>query len=98
MDPADVEKMAFCTHHDHFKFLVMPFGLTNVPTTFQTLMDDILHDFIWVFILVFFDDILIFSDSWSVHRQHARTILYCLCEHSLAVKWSMCSFGVASVA
>jgi hypothetical protein len=67
MEPADVEKIVFHTHHDHFEFLVMPFGLTNAPVTFQALMNDILHDFIRVFVLVFFDDILIFSDSWSVH-------------------------------
>jgi hypothetical protein len=59
MEPADVEKTVFRTHHDHFEFLVMSFGLTNASTMFQALMNDILHDFIWVF----FHDILIFSDS-----------------------------------
>jgi hypothetical protein len=59
MEPADVEKTVFRTHHDHFEFLVMSFGLTNASAMFQALMNDILHDFIWVF----FHDILIFSDS-----------------------------------
>jgi hypothetical protein len=86
MEPADVEKTTFRTHHSHFEFLVMPFGLTNAPTTFQALMNDILHDFIRVFVLMFFDDILIFNDSWSAHLQHVCAVLGRLREHSLAVK------------
>jgi hypothetical protein len=46
MEPADVEKTEFCTHHDHFEFLVMMFSLTNMSTTFQALMNDILHNVI----------------------------------------------------
>jgi hypothetical protein len=98
MHDTDIAKTMFCTHHMHFEFLVIPFGLTNAPATFQAMMNDVLHDFIHHFVLVFFDDILIFSDSWSSHLQHIRVVLLRFCEHSLAVKRSKCAFGTESVA
>jgi hypothetical protein len=76
----------------------MPFGLTNSPTTFQALMNDVLHDFICHFVLVFFDDILIYSDSWSSHLQHVHAVLQWLRDHNLAVKHNKCSFGTMNVA
>jgi hypothetical protein len=97
MHAEDIEKTTFRTHHRHFEFLVMPFGLTNAPTTFQALMNDVLQDFICVFVFVFFDDILIFSDSWSSHLQHVRMILQRLQEHGLTVKRSKCSFDATLV-
>jgi hypothetical protein len=97
MHEADIAKTAFRTHHGHFEFLVMPFGLTNAPATFQPMMNDVLHDFIRQFVLIFFGDILIFSDSWSSHLQHVRAVLHWLHEHSLAVKQSKCAFDTKSV-
>jgi uncharacterized protein YerC len=96
MDTGDVAKTVFRTHHKHFEFLVMPFGLMNVSATFQALMNDVLSDSIRHFVLVFFDDILIFNNSWSAHLQHVR-VLQRLHEHKLAVKRNKCSFGAASV-
>jgi hypothetical protein len=98
MHPADIEKTAFHTHHGHFEFLVMPFGLSNAPTTFQALMNDVLRPFLRRFVLVFFDDILIYSTSWSERLQHVGLVFTTLRAHGLFLKRSKCSFGAVSVA
>jgi len=97
MHPADIEKTAFRTHHGHFEFLVMPFGLSNAPATFQALMNDVLRPFLRRFVLVFFDDILIYSSSWSEHLQHVGLVFSALRAHGLYLKRSKCSFGTLSV-
>jgi hypothetical protein len=97
MHEADIEKTAFRTHEGHFEFLVMPFGLTNAPATFQSLMNSVLRPFLRKFVLVFFDDILIYSPSWSSHLQHINAVLTALRDHQLRLKRSKCSFATASV-
>ena len=98
MHPADVDKTAFRTHQGLFEFLVMSFGLTNAPATFQAMMNNILLPYLRRFVLVFFDDILIYSSSWSDHLRHVRTVFRTLQDHQLFLKRSKCEFGLSSVA
>jgi hypothetical protein len=98
MHPADVEKMAFRTHEGLFEFLVMSFGLTNASATFQALMNDVLKPFLHRFVLVFFNEILIYSPSWSKHLRRVHLMLAKLQEHKLFVKKLKCAFGERSVA
>ena len=75
----------------------MPFSLTNAPTTFQSLMNDIFKGALRRFVLVFFEDILIFSSSWKDHLSHLEFVLNKLKHHQLFARFSKCSFGVIEI-
>ncbi|CAL1414734.1 unnamed protein product [Linum trigynum] len=97
MHPADQFKTAFRTHQGHYEFRVMPFGLTNAPATFQALMNHVFGQHLRKFILVFFDDILIYSKTEADHLHHLEVVLQLLRKHQLYAKASKCSFGQPTV-
>jgi hypothetical protein len=93
MAESDEYKTAFKTHHGHFQFRVMPFGLTNAPTTFQCLMNSIFSKQMRKFVLIFMDDILVYSPTLDIHVAHLREVFLILLDHKLFAKMSKCSFA-----
>jgi hypothetical protein len=98
MRPEDVHKTVFRTHDGLYEFLVMVFSLCNAPATFQALMNDVLRSFLRRFVLVFFDDILIYSKTWADHLCHLRVVFSELWHQQLFVNRTKCAFGAVSVA
>ena len=89
----DEENTAFRTRYGHFQFKVMPFGLTNAPATFMHLMNSIFREYLDEFVIVFFDDILIYSRDLATHCEHLRKVLIVLRRHQLYAKLSKCDFA-----
>ncbi|XP_074373638.1 uncharacterized protein LOC141713987 [Apium graveolens] len=92
----DMHKTSYRTHDGHYEFLVIPFGLMNSPTTFQSLMNDVFRPFLRRFVLVFFDDILVYSKSEDDHVKYVATVLEKLAENRVYVL-KKCEFGQKSV-
>jgi hypothetical protein len=95
--PCDIPKTAFSTRYGIYEFLVMSFGLTNAPAYFMYLMNSVFMMELDKFVVVFIDDILIYSKSEKEHAQHLRVVLQRLRDHKLYAKFSKCEFWFKSV-
>ncbi|KAK3554648.1 hypothetical protein QTP70_031051 [Hemibagrus guttatus] len=93
----DEWKTAFVTPTGHYEYLVMPYGLVNAPTIFQDFIHEVLREFLHKFVLVYIDDILIYSRSLAEHCHHVAEVLKCLREFQLFLKAEKCSFHQPSV-
>jgi ribonuclease HI len=93
----DIPKTAFRTRYGHYEFLVMPFGLTNAPAAFMDLMNRVCRPYLDKFVIVFIDDILVYSRSKQDHERHLLTILQVLRDEQLYAKFSKCEFWLRQV-
>jgi hypothetical protein len=93
----DVAKTAFRTRYGHYEFLVLPFGLTNAPTLFTDLMNRVFQPYLDKFVVVFIDDILVYSNSFEEHEEHLRQTLQTLRDHQSYAKLSKCEFWLKRV-
>nr|GFC54848.1 reverse transcriptase [Tanacetum cinerariifolium] len=92
----DISKTAFRTRYGHYEFLVMPFGLINAPAVFMDLMNRVFYEFLDKFMIMFIDDILVFSKSKEEHEDHLCTVLQTLRQEKLYAKFSKCEFWLSS--
>jgi hypothetical protein len=93
MVPEDEPKTSFKTHHGYSQFRVMSFGLTNAPATFQCLMNAIFQQHMRMFVLIFMDDILVFSRSLEEHKEHIKIMFQTLFDNNLYIKFNKCTFA-----
>ena len=78
---SDIPKTTFCTRYGHYKFTVVPFGLMNAPTVFMSLMNGVFHTYLDKFVVIFLDEILIYSHDEKEHEEHLRQVLQKLREN-----------------
>ena len=97
MAEEDAYKIAFKTHEGHYEFLVMSFGLTNAPSSFQSLMNAVFKPLLRKSVLVFFDDIQIYSKDVNAHLVHVEVVFDLMKQHQLYAKMSKCAFAVDKV-
>ena len=88
----DIPNTTFRMRYGHYEFVVMPFRLTNAPTNFMCMMNNIFSKYLDKFVLVFIDDILVYSKNKEEHEEHLHIVLRVLREHQLYTKFSKCDF------
>jgi len=88
----DINMTTFIVRYGHYEFTLVPFGLSNAPTIFMCLMNGVFREYIEKFVIVFLDEILVYSKSKEEHENHMRMVLQVLREHQLYSKLSKCSF------
>ncbi|KAL0549074.1 hypothetical protein IC582_013554 [Cucumis melo] len=93
----DVPKTAFRSRYGHYEFIVMSFGLTNAPAVFMDLMNRVFREFLDTFVIVFIDDILIYSKTEFEHEEHLRMVLQTLRDNKLYAKFLKCEFWLKQV-
>ncbi|RDX75344.1 Retrovirus-related Pol polyprotein from transposon 17.6, partial [Mucuna pruriens] len=93
----DIPKMAFSTRYGHYKYMVMSFGVTNTPSVFMDYMNKIFHPYLDSFIVVFIDDILVYSKTREEHAEHLRVVLQVLKDKQLYAKILKCNFCLKEV-
>ena len=97
MDRRDIHKTTFRTHNGHYEFVVMPFGLSNAPSMFRAAMTQVFKPFLRCFVIVFFDDILVYNRSEFEHLRHLQQVLDCLFTHQFFAKFLKCQFFQSTV-
>ncbi|KAG8483540.1 hypothetical protein CXB51_023539 [Gossypium anomalum] len=93
----DIQKTAFRTRYGHYEFLVMPFGLTNAPAAFMDMMNRVFQPYLDQFIVVFIDDILVYSETKEKYDEYLRIVLQVLREKQLYAKFSKYEFWLSEV-
>ena len=88
----DIFKTAFRTRYGHYRFVVMPFRLSSAPAIFMCLMNNVMHKYLDKFVVIFIDDILIYSKIEEEHKEHIKFVLQKLREHQLFAKFCKCDF------
>ncbi|TYK30552.1 ty3-gypsy retrotransposon protein [Cucumis melo var. makuwa] len=94
---SDIPKIAFCFRYRHYEFIVMSFGLTNAPAVFMDLMNRVFKDFLGTFVIVFIDDIFVYSNKKAEHGEHLHQILETLRANKLSTKFSRCEVWLKKV-